>query len=304
MNEEKNKKKWGDRHDGKQIKVPAMAKIMTYIKNRNEAYVYINRKFDVTNLVDYMKKKKEKNPDLTYFHAFSMAIAKTVYNRPRLNTFIMNHKFYQRNDVILTFTARISFDDDKNKEVMSLIKVDPEDNIIDLSNKIKEKVNNFRNKKIQTSSDDSLDFLGKLPNWMLKIIIAPVFKWLDRHDKLPKSLNNDLLYNSTVILSNLGSIKCGAIHHNLTNFGTNSIILTIGDIHKEPVVMENGKVEVRDIVEFGINLDERIGDGVYFSKAVNLLDYILKNPETLEDKANEIIKEKKNFEYWFNRKIL
>ena len=297
MNEEKNKKKWGDRHDGKQIKVPAMAKIMTYIKNRNEAYVYINRKFDVTNLVDYMKKKKEKNPDLTYFHAFSMAIAKTVYNRPRLNTFIMNHKFYQRNDVILTFTARISFDDDKNKEVMSLIKVDPEDNIIDLSNKIKEKVNNFRNKKIQTSSDDSLDFLGKLPNWMLKIIIAPVFKWLDRHDKLPKSLNNDLLYNSTVILSNLGSIKCGAIHHNLTNFGTNSIILTIGDIHKEPVVMENGKVEVRDIVEFGINLDERIGDGVYFSKSVNLLDYILKNPETLEDKANEVIKEKKDFEY-------
>ncbi len=297
MNKDNQKKKWGDRRDGKKINVPAMAKVMTYIKSRQEAYVYINRKFDVTNLVQYMKKKKEKNPDLTYFHAFSMAIAKVVYNRPRLNTFIMNHKFYQRNDVILTFTARISFDDDKNKEVMSLIKVDPSDNIIDLSNKIKEKVNNFRNKKIQTSSDDSLDILGKLPGWFLKIIVAPLFKWLDRHDMLPRSLNDELLYNSTVILSNLGSIKCGAIHHNLTNFGTNSIILTIGDIHKEQVVMPNGKVEIRDIVEFGINLDERIGDGVYFSKSVNLLDYILKNPETLEDKANEIIKEKNNFEY-------
>lgn len=297
MSEVKNKKKWGDRKDGKRIEVPAMAKLMTYLKNREEAYVYINRKFDVTDLVAYMKKKKVKNPDLTYFHAFSMAIAKTVYNRPRLNTFIMNHKFYQRNDVILTFTARVSYDDDKNKEVMSLIKVAPEDNIFDLSNKIKEKVNKFRKEKVQTSSDDSLDVLGKIPNWLLKIFVAPFFKWLDRHDLLPRSLNDEFLYNSTVILSNLGSIKCGAIHHNLTNFGTNSCILTIGDIHKEQVVMPNGKVEIRDIVEFGINLDERIGDGVYFSKSVNLLDYIMTHPETLEERADEIYQEKKDFEY-------
>ena len=297
MSKEKTKKKWGDRRDGKLIKVPAMAKVMTYIKNREESYVYINRKFDVTDLVAYMKKKKVKNPDLTYFHAFSIAIAKTIYNRPKLNNFIMNHKFYHRNDVILTFTARISYDDDKDKEIMALIKVAPEDNIFDLSNKIKEKVNKFRNQKEQTSTDDSLDALGKLPNWFLKIIVAPLFKWLDRHDKLPKSLNEEFLYNSSVILSNLGSIKCGAIHHNLTNFGTNSIILTIGDIHKEQVVMPNGKVEIRDIVEFGINLDERIGDGVYFSKSVNLLDYIMRNPETLEERADEIYQEKKDFEY-------
>lgn len=296
MSKEKTKKRWRDRRDGKRIKVSAMAKLMTYIKNREESYVYINRKFDVTNLVAYMKKKKEKKPDLTYFHAFSMAVAKTIYNRPKLNTFIMNHKFYQRNDVILTFIAKVSFEDN-SKELMALIKIDPDDNIFDLSNKIKDKLDKFRNKKEQTSSDDSLDALGKIPNWMLKTIIVPLFKWLDRHDKLPKSLNNELLYNSSVILSNLGSIKCGAIHHNLTNFGTNSIILTIGDIHKEQVVMKDGKVAIRDIVEFGINLDERIGDGVYFSKSVNLLDYILTHPETLEDKANDIIKEKKDFEY-------
>ena len=161
MSKEKTKKKWGDRHDGKLIKVPAMSKVMTYIKNREESYVYINRKFDVTDLVAYMKKQKVKNPDLTYFHAFSMAIAKAIYNRPRLNTFIMNHKFYQRNDVILTFTARVSYDDNNNKEIMSLIKVDPTDNIDDLSNKIKKKVDSFRKKKEQSSSDDSLIKLSK-----------------------------------------------------------------------------------------------------------------------------------------------
>lgn len=291
-----NKKKLGDRRDAKKIKMPAMMRLMTYISNRQDSDVYINRKLDVTELVKYMQEKKKQHTDLTYFHAFSIAIAKVIYNRPKLNRYIINHKCYERNDVVLTFTAKVNFKDDA-KEVMSLIKVMEDDNIFSISEKIKEKVNNFRNKNIQNSSDDSLDALNKLPGWMLKFLVAPIVKFMDKHDLLPNSLNNDLIYNSTVILSNLGSIKCGAIYHHLTDFGTNSIIVTIGDIHKEMVIMPNGKSEIRDVVEFGINLDERIADGVYFSKAVNLLDYIFKHPETLEENANERIEEKKDFEY-------
>ena len=292
----KRKKKFGDRRDARKIKMPAMMRLLTYLTSRESADVFINRKVDVTNLVNYMQEKKKENSDLTYFHAFSIAIAKVIYNRPKLNRYIINHKCFERNDVILTFTAKVDYSDDA-KEVMSLIKVDEKDNIFTISQKIKKKVDSFRKDKKQNSSDDSLDFLNKFPNWMLKFIIAPIAKFMDRHDLLPNSLNNDLIYNSTVILSNLGSIKCGAIYHHLTNFGTNGILITIGNIHKEPVVMDNGKIEVRDIVEFGINLDERIADGVYFSKAVNLLDYILRNPKTLEDDANERIEEKKDFEY-------
>jgi len=63
------------------------------------------------------------------------------------------------------------------------------------------------------------------------------------------------------------------------------------------MVNDKGEIEIRDVVEFGINLDERIADGVYFAKAVNLLEYILKNPELLEHPVNEIIEEKKDFVY-------
>ena len=292
----KPKKKWRDRRDAKRIKMPAMMRLLTYISNRQDSDVYINRKIDVTELVKYMKKKKEKDNSITYFHAFAIALAKVVYNRPKLNRYIINHQCYQRNDVILTFTAKVNYSDEA-KEVMSLIKIDEKDNIFTISDKIKAKVEKFRQKKEQNASDDSLDILDKFPGWMLKYIIAPLFKFMDRHDLLPASLNNDLLYNSTAILSNLGSIKCGAIYHHLTDFSTNSILVTIGDIHKEAVVMEDEKIAIRDIVEFGIVLDERIADGVYFSKAVNLLDYILKHPETLEENANEKIEEKKDFEY-------
>lgn len=291
-----NKKRWGDRRDAKKIKMPAMMRLMTYISDRQNSVVYINRKLDVTELVKYMQEKKKDYKDLTYFHAFSIAVSKVIYNRPKLNRYIVNHKCYERNDVILTFAAKVNFKDNA-KEVMSLIKVAENDNIFTISQKIKEKVSSFRNNNKQNSSDNSLDTLDKLPGWTLKYFVAPIAKFMDRHDLLPNSLNNDLIYNSTVILSNLGSIKCGAIYHHLTNFGTNSIIVTIGDIHKEKLIMPDGKEEIRDIVEFGINLDERIADGVYFSKAVNLLEYILKNPKSLEENANTKIEEKKDFEY-------
>ena len=48
----------------------------------------------------------------------------------------------------------------------------------------------------------------------------------------------------------------------------------------------DGKVVIRDVCEFGITLDERIADGVYFAKCVNLLEYILNNPQLLEDDAS------------------
>ena len=52
------------------------------------------------------------------------------------------------------------------------------------------------------------------------------------------------------------------------------------------------KKEIRSICEFGANFDERIADGYYFAKSVQLLQYIFDNPELLDDKASEIVNEK------------
>ena len=95
MEENKKKKSIKDRRDAKWIKMPAMLRIMTYLKDRQEAYVYICRKFDVTDLVKYMKEKKKNNKDLTYFHAFSIAIAPiTLQNDTYYTIKIGEHIFY------------------------------------------------------------------------------------------------------------------------------------------------------------------------------------------------------------------
>ena len=200
-------------------------------------------------------------------------------------------KKYARNEVTLSFVAKTQFTDDAN-ELFTVMRVDKEDNVESISAKIVGDVKKIRNNE-GSATDDFIDKFKHFPKFMIKVIVM-ILKFLDNHDLLPKSLTNGSIYHSTILLSNLGSIHCDGIYHNLTNFGTNSIVVTIGEI-KESVRVIDGNIDKRYVCEFGITLDERIADGVYFAKCVNLLEYILNNPSLLEDRVDvkvDMVKDK------------
>ena len=284
------KRRFGDRKDAKRVRnITGMMQISMDLKpQRSVSDVYINQKMDLTTLSKYIEKKKKEGSDITFFHAFVTAIGKTIYNRPKLNYFVANRHIYEHNDVVISFVAKVSFEDHA-EEIMILIKVDPEDTIETISKKIRDKVESIRNKKEEkTGANSAIDILAKLPN-IIRVPLVGVLKWTDKVGILPSSLVEDNLYYSSIILSNLGSIKCGAIHHNITDFGACSTLATMGEIKDEEVLMPNGKKEIRKLCEFGINLDERIADGYYFAKSVKVLQYIFDNPELMEMRADEKI---------------
>lgn len=286
----KEKRRFGDRKDAKRIrKIDGLSQILIDLKPRRcDSDVYINQKVDVTKLVEYVENKKKDGMGVSYFHAFVTAIGKTFYNRPKLNRFITNRHIFEHNDVVISFVAKVNFDD-KSEEMMIIIPIDPKDNLESISKKVKTKVDNIRKKKVKKEgANDAIDTLGKLPN-ILRIPIVGIFKWCDKKGILPASLVHDNLYYSSMIVSNLGSIKCGAIYHNITNFGTCSSLATMGEIKSEEIINDNNKKEIRKICEFGVNFDERIADGYYFAKSVKLLQYIFDHPETLEEPANKKI---------------
>ena len=277
--------------NAKRVKdITGMQQIMIDLKpDRCDSDVYINQKMDVTKLVEYMDKRKKDGDDITYFHAFVTAIGKVFYNRNKLNRFVSNRHIYEHNDVVVSFVAKVSFDD-KSEEMMIMVPIEPNDNIDTISKKISGYVDKVRNSKSveKEGANDAIDIVGKLPNG-IRIPLVGILKWCDKKGILPKSLVKDNLYYSSIILSNLGSIKCGAIYHNLTCFGTCSSLATIGEIKNEDIHNDDGTEEIRKICEFGINLDERIADGYYFAKSVRLLQYIFDNPELLEEDANKKI---------------
>lgn len=287
-----SKKRFGDRKDAKRVRsIPSTAQILIDLKpNRCDSDVYINQKIDVTNLVKYIEKKKSDGIELTYFHAFVTAIAKVLYNRNKLNWFVADRHIYEHNDIIISFVAKIDFSD-KSDEVMILIPINKNDNIITISDKIKTKINTLRSGKAKKEgANDIIDSLAKMPN-ILRVPVVGLLKWFDKKGLLPSSVIKDNLYYSSIILSNLGSIKCGAIYHNITNFGSCSSLATMGEIKDEEIII-SGKKQIRKICEFGINLDERIADGYYFAKSVKLLQMFLDNPKLLEDDISEKIEDK------------
>lgn len=286
------KKKFGDRRDGVRLKSGGFEKFWYSLKSkRSENEVHILKEIDVTELKKYYDNKKKENDKLTYFHLFSTAVSKIIYNKPLLNRFVINGRCYSRNDITLSFVAKTEFTDEA-KELLTVLKINSDDNVDTISKKILGDVKKIRSNK-GSNTDDFIDKLKILPKFIMDIVVL-IVKFLDNHDMLPKSLTNGSIYHSTVLLSNLGSIHCDGIYHNLTNFGTNSIVVTIGEI-KESVKVVDGNIEKRYVCQFGITLDERIADGVYFAKCVNLLEYILSNPSLLEDRVDvkiDMVKDK------------
>ncbi len=284
-------KKFGDRKDARRVReITGMQQIMIDLKpQRCVSDVYINNEMDLTKLCAYVDKKKKEGSEITYFHAFVTAIGKVIYNRPKLNWFVANRHMYEHNDVVVSFVAKIAFDD-SSEEMMILQKIDEDDNINTISKKIKEKVKDIRESKevSKEGANSAIDTLGKLPN-PIRIPVVGLLKWCDKKGILPKSLVNDNLYYSSMIVSNLGSIGCGAIFHNITDFGACSSLCTMGEIKTKTEINEKGKEVTKKVCEFGINLDERIADGYYFAKSLQLLQYIFDNPSLLEGPANDKI---------------
>ena len=285
-----NKKKlFHDRSYAKRINnISGLSQISIDLKPRRcDSDVYINQKIDVTNLADYIEEKKDKGIELTYFHAFVTAIGKLIYNRKYLNRFVSNRHIYEHNEIIISFVAKLDFDD-KSEEVMILVPISPNDNIISISNKIREKIKKIRsgNNKDE-GANKAIQILGKLPN-IVRVPIVGLLKWCDKKGFLPKGLIKDNIYYSSIIVSNLGSIKCGAIYHNINDFGACSSLATMGEI-KDELCIVDGKQVVKKICEFGVNIDERIADGYYFAKSIKLLESFLDNPKILEDRIDEKI---------------
>ena len=282
-------KKYGGAHRVKNI--TGMAQISIDIKpNRSVSDVYINQRMDLTELSKYIEKKKKAGEEVTYFHAFLTAVGKTVYNRPKLNYFVANRHMWEHDQIVLSFVAKVSFEDHA-EEMMVMIPIEKDDTIYTIGEKVRKKVDSFRKKRSNAvdkkGANSAIDVLAKFPNF-IRVPLVGLLKWLDKKGLLPASLAEDNLYYSTMIISNLGSIGCGAIHHDITDFGNSSSLLTMGEIEDKEVIRD-GKKEVRKICEWGMVFDERIADGYYFAKSAKVLQHLLSHPELLEEPASQEI---------------
>ncbi len=85
-----------------------------------------------------------------------------------------------------------------------------------------------------------------------------------------------------MFLANLGSLGIDAAYHHLYEYGTVPLFGTIGRVKKAPVVDANGEVVVRDVLETRWTFDERIADGFYCARSLEMFRSMVEHPEQLE----------------------
>ena len=136
--------------------------------------------------------------------------------------------------------------------------------------------------------DGALNAVGRLPQWLIRFIVWG-YRTLDYFGRVPRFLTAEDPNYATVFLSNLGSIRSPAVYHHLNNHGTNSIMVTIGTIHKQDAFLPDGSRVTRDVVDVGVTLDERIADGFYFGRSWKIVQHLLAHPELLDRPLKEEI---------------
>ena len=286
---EKQPRRFGDRRDGVLVRdIPSLNVVMANLfPSRADCEVYLHQELDVTELLRYIDAKNTPDAPFktTLFHCFVTMVARVCNERPYLNRFIQGGRIYQRDEISVSFVAKRKFAD-HSEEALMQYRAKSADSLADVSKLIVGDVTKMRKQSSSQGLDHTLDNLAKMPRLVLWTFMKTL-RGLDFWGKVPRFLTDGDSNYSTVLLSNLGSIKCPSVYHHLNNYGTNSVMITIGALHKGLVLQSDGTTVERDFVDIGATIDERIGDGFYFARSLKLFQHICSNPDLLDRPLGE-----------------
>ena len=285
---DQHKRRRGDRRDGVLLRELDSLHYITGIiyPNRCDNEAYVSLRIDLTAMNEYLARKNETEKDFPYtmFHLIVAALLKTITLRPKMNRFIVNSNFYQRNEVSAAFVVKKQFSD-TGAEALAVLHGKDDFTVADVHEYIRSQVQECRSEKIDPTTG-VMDYLNKIPRFISKAAIR-ILMWLDKHGWVPKDIIATDPYYNSVVISNLGSIKLKCGYHHLTNWGTCSMFCIIGEKKKTAFFDEDGTMTMRETLDLGLTIDERLGDGYYYSKSVRLLKYLLEHPEELEKPIKE-----------------
>ena len=271
------------RSDGKLVKnMPAIERLIPHIMSRRyDATNFAKVELDIEKLQKFLRGLRVEGHSVGIMDAVIYAYVKLLRNRPELNRFIANKKVYDRNDIAVSFNMVKYHEDGKVEETVIKIYIDPEDDLISISKKIRKAIKENETPQSKNAIDRLMDKLVMLP--FLPGTLVAIIKWMDRRGILPKKIIHLSPFHSSLYLSNLGSIQMDYVYHHLYDFGTTSMFCTIG----KPVRSKAEDGSKKQMISFGISIDERICIGAVWAKALFEFRRYLENPETLLDGEGE-----------------
>jgi hypothetical protein len=268
------------RPDGDLVRdVPPYRRMMPLLmRTRNESTVYFEQHIDIGPARAFLKQKNAEaaGEKLTLMHLLMHAIVRTLHERPRLNRFTSGGRVYQRRGIWLSFSAKKAMREDAPVFVVKK-QFDPAFSLTELAKHAAAGLGEGRSDK-PTHVDKEIALFLRIPVPILAPLVRLVM-WLDRVNLLPYFFfRQDPLYAS-VFIANLGSIGLDAAYHHNYEYGNIPIFVTMGRIKEVPFVQPDGTLGTREEMVLRWTLDERIEDGLYCARALELIRARLEKPE-------------------------
>jgi 2-oxoacid dehydrogenases acyltransferase (catalytic domain) len=270
------------RSDGTLAKnLAATRRIMPYImRKRNESVVFFEQTIDVTKTLPVLQKlRDESGLHVTLLQALILAFARTLHARPRLNRFCAGGRIFQRHGIWVSFSAKKGMTDGDPVVVLKR-EINPDLTLLELSKQVLDLVKDGKSDK-RSATDKELRLVFRFPSFVVGMF-ARLMMRADAFGLLPRSvIQNDPMYAS-VFIANLGSVGLDAAFHHLYEYGNIPVFATVGKTEQELVLDDNGKVSARTVVKIRYSFDERIEDGLYCAKALDLVKQMLEDPTQLQ----------------------
>jgi hypothetical protein len=279
------------RHDAERVKsAHDFNALFPYLmKRRCDSMVLFSDLINAEPILDYVQKKREEGESITFFQILLLAMIKTMRERPSLNRYVVGRRIYQRKAIDVSFVAKRDMSDEGEETVVN-VRVNDGEPYNDIVEKITGGIR-LAKKGAVKEDDKVVAMFMSLPRCVLRALIRMI-EWYDFYFDTPKFLRGVDPLRCSAFVANLGSVGIEAPYHHLYEWGTCSMFVAVGKIKPMPYVTEQGTVAAQRMVELKMSLDERIADGFYCARSLDIFKNYMENPQLLEVEAETESSEK------------
>ena len=273
---------FGKRTDGRQVRtLEPIQRIMPYImKTRTDSMNMFQDTISCQYLDDYIREKAEQGIKLEYIHIVLATMVRLLALRPQLNRFVMGGRIFTRSKIWISFVVHRSL---KNTDAGTTIKLcfEGTEDIFEVARKINEAVEReLAAEDGSNSTDKTAALVMKIPGPLIQLAVN-FLMFLDRHDMLPKAIMEASPFHTSLFFTNLKSLGINHIYHHVYEFGTTGLFLALGKEKMQPAVSGDTTAPAKTL-GFGLVMDERFCDGLYFARSLRMMKKFLRTPSLLE----------------------
>lgn len=266
------------RADGRRVRtVQPMYQVAAHIMaERSDSMNMTEVDLPLEPIQKFLNERRREGKTYTHLGVFIAAFIRTICEYPFLNRFVVNKTIYARSEIAI---GMVVLKPGEHEGTMNKMHFERTNTLSEVQATIDRYINENRESGDTNSTDDMIRKLLAVPG--LCRLGVNVFKWLDKHGLLPKSIIDASPFHCTATVTNLASIRTNHIYHHVYNFGTTTLLMAMGNAREVPT-RKRGEIEFVRCMPVGIVMDERICNGSQYAMAFRRFSYYMKNPALLE----------------------